>query len=55
MPVFKLETNVKSLPSSIELKRELTTLVSEHLGKPEKFVAVVMVTGVDMSFAATEV
>ncbi len=54
MPHFRLETNSKSCPSSAALKKELSAAVAAHLGKPEKFVMVTLVTGADMCMGGEE-
>ena len=48
MPVFRLETNAKAPSDPSALKSELTSAVSSHLGKPDKFVIISVVTGMDM-------
>lgn len=55
MPLLKIHTNVEREPgdSQPSLLRA-SKLVAERLGKPEKYVMVVIVPGMPMAFAGTE-
>ncbi len=53
MPIFRLETNVSEVPKRDEFKSEVSAAVAKHLGKPEKFVQVILVVGVDMIMGGT--
>ena len=55
MPYFKLETNKTIGPeATTELAGEISKLVSQTLGKPEKFIMVSIQSGQNMLFAGSD-
>jgi len=54
MPELIIKTNVAKSAIKSTIINDLTKIISEILGKPEKYVSVVIIPGLWMSFGGTE-